>query len=43
MTAQAQAWLREHRWARVREQQAAAGQARAEAAVAQPDGWGGAV
>ncbi|MEH0467128.1 hypothetical protein [Streptomyces acidiscabies] len=32
----AQAWLREHRWAQVREQQAAAAQARAEAAAAQP-------
>ncbi|MEU3188668.1 hypothetical protein ABZ707_31395 [Streptomyces sp. NPDC006923] len=32
----AQAWIREHRWAQVREQQAAAAQARAEAAAAQP-------
>ncbi|GGV53550.1 hypothetical protein GCM10010245_84600 [Streptomyces spectabilis] len=31
----AQAWIREHRWAQVREQQAAAAQARAEAAAAQ--------
>ncbi|MFE5901190.1 hypothetical protein ACFQ67_27750 [Streptomyces sp. NPDC056488] len=30
----AQAWIREHRWAQVREQQAAAAQARAEAAAA---------
>ncbi|WP_331725544.1 hypothetical protein OG596_38420 (plasmid) [Streptomyces sp. NBC_01102] len=33
----AQAWIREHRWAQVREQQAAAAQARAEAAAAQPE------
>ncbi|MFD3937846.1 hypothetical protein ACFWSF_24100 [Streptomyces sp. NPDC058611] len=33
----AQAWIREHRWVQVREQQAAA-QARAEAAAAQPAG-----
>ena len=32
----AQAWIREHRWAQIREQQAAAAQARAEAAAAQP-------
>ncbi|MGW0669830.1 hypothetical protein [Streptomyces sp. NPDC002746] len=32
----AQAWIREHRWAQVREQQTAAAQARAEAAAAQP-------
>ncbi|MCY0955045.1 hypothetical protein [Streptomyces sp. H27-S2] len=32
----AQAWIREHRWAQVREQQAAAAKARAEAAAAQP-------
>ncbi|MGW6706864.1 hypothetical protein ACWGDE_18495 [Streptomyces sp. NPDC054956] len=32
----AQAWIREHRWAQVREQQAAAAQARAEVAAAQP-------
>ncbi|MFJ1601512.1 hypothetical protein [Streptomyces sp. NPDC088261] len=32
----AQAWIREHRWAQVREQQAAVAQARAEAAAAQP-------
>ncbi|MGC5041096.1 hypothetical protein ACLQ2C_36775 [Streptomyces sp. DT73] len=32
----AQAWIREHRWAQVREQQAAAAQARADAAAAQP-------
>ncbi|MFE4310407.1 hypothetical protein ACFRR6_30670 [Streptomyces sp. NPDC056891] len=32
----AQAWIREHRWAQVREQQAAAAQARAEATAAQP-------
>lgn len=32
----AQAWIREHRWAQVREQQAASAQARAEAAAAQP-------
>ncbi|MGW6602441.1 hypothetical protein [Streptomyces sp. NPDC055036] len=32
----AQAWIREHRWAQVRERQAAAAQARAEAAAAQP-------
>ncbi|MFF2173240.1 hypothetical protein [[Kitasatospora] papulosa] len=30
------AWIREHRWAQVREQQAAATQARAQAAAAQP-------
>ncbi|WP_331730339.1 hypothetical protein [Streptomyces sp. NBC_00073] len=33
----AQAWIREHRWAMVRVQQAAAARARAEAATAQPD------
>ncbi|UDM05546.1 hypothetical protein [Streptomyces longhuiensis] len=33
-TVTAQAWIREHRWAQVREQQAAAAQARAEAAAA---------
>ncbi|MFD3664002.1 hypothetical protein ACFWVF_26020 [Streptomyces sp. NPDC058659] len=33
----AQAWIREHRWAQVREQQAAAAQARAEAAAAEPE------
>ncbi|MFD5473378.1 hypothetical protein [Streptomyces sp. NPDC127105] len=32
----AQAWIREHRWAQIREQQEAAAQARAEAAAAQP-------
>lgn len=32
----AQAWIREHRWAQIREQQAAAAKARAEAAAAQP-------
>ncbi|MFF1847088.1 hypothetical protein ACFVW9_36110 [Streptomyces sp. NPDC058217] len=32
----AQAWIREHRWAQIREQQAAAAQARSEAAAAQP-------
>ncbi|MFE4018552.1 hypothetical protein ACFXPZ_14180 [Streptomyces sp. NPDC059101] len=32
----AQAWIREHRWAQIREQQAAAAQARVEAAAAQP-------
>ncbi|MFD9794216.1 hypothetical protein ACFWXK_25070 [Streptomyces sp. NPDC059070] len=32
----ARAWIREHRWAQVREQQAAAAKARAEAAAAQP-------
>ncbi|MFB7260644.1 hypothetical protein ACFCXH_00520 [Streptomyces nojiriensis] len=38
-TVTAEAWMREHRWAQVREQQAAAAQARAEAATAasQPD------
>ncbi|MFB8272952.1 hypothetical protein ACFC96_41090 [Streptomyces sp. NPDC055955] len=33
-TVTAQAWIREHRWAQVREQQAAAAQSRAEAAAA---------
>ncbi|MEU8949683.1 hypothetical protein [Streptomyces sp. NPDC048489] len=32
----AQAWIREHRWAQIREKQAAAARARAEAAAAQP-------
>ncbi|OKJ07644.1 hypothetical protein AMK21_32095 [Streptomyces sp. CB00316] len=32
----AQGWIREHRWAQVRERQAAAAQARAEAAAGQP-------
>ncbi|MFJ3728551.1 hypothetical protein ACIPYQ_39115 [Streptomyces sp. NPDC090045] len=36
-TVTAEAWMREHRWAQVREQQAAAAQARVEAAAAQPD------
>ncbi|MGW6940009.1 hypothetical protein ACWGF3_13545 [Streptomyces xanthophaeus] len=35
-TVTAQAWVREHRWAMVREQQAATAQARAEAAAAEP-------
>ncbi|MFB6772787.1 hypothetical protein [Streptomyces sp. NPDC056337] len=34
----AQGWIREHRWAQIREQQAAAAQARAEAAAAQLKG-----
>ena len=33
----AQGWIREHRWAQIREQQAAAAQARDEAAAAQPE------
>ncbi|MGW7109587.1 hypothetical protein ACWGHU_25920 [Streptomyces xanthophaeus] len=35
-TVTAQAWVQEHRWAMVREQQAATAQARAEAAAAEP-------